>query len=51
MRNQWSKAAAARWKKNVPHDMVSEYLELGWRIQATHQNYTTMFWPKDGAPP
>lgn len=42
--------AKAKIKKNVPHDMVSEYLERGWFIHSTHQNYVTLAWMKGGTP-
>lgn len=42
---------ASKILKNVPHDMVSEYLELGWLIKATHQNYVTLAWTKAENPP
>lgn len=43
--------AASKLRKNVPHDMVSEYLERGWLIHSTHRNYVTLAWIMQGDPP
>ena len=48
---KWRKVMNATIKKNVPHDMVSEYLGKGWLIHSTHRNYVTLAWTKVENPP
>jgi len=49
-KRNWKNATKSRWHKRVPHDMASEYVEKGWRIISTHQHFTLLVWPHEGAP-
>jgi hypothetical protein len=49
-KRKWKAAINARWHKRVPHDMASEYVAKGWRILSTHQHFTLLIWPHEGAP-